>query len=44
MVTVIALEQTKNILCGEEYRLIESRIRLWFGDEEEREATEVDGE
>ena len=39
-----ALEQTKNILCGEEYRLIESRIRLWFGDEEEKEATEVDGE
>ena len=39
-----ALEQTKSILCGEEYRLIESRIRLWFGDEEEKEATEVDGE
>ena len=28
-----AIEETKNILCSEEYRLIEARIRQWFGDD-----------
>lgn len=32
-----AVEETKNILCSEEYRLIEARIRQWFGDDAQPE-------
>jgi len=37
-----ALEQIRNVLCNEEYRLIEMRIRQWFGDDDAQ--TEVRGD
>ena len=34
-----AVEETKNVLCSEEYRLIEARIRQWFGDDAQSEVS-----
>lgn len=38
-----AVDQAKSLLCSPEYRMIENRIRQWFGDDREEEEVQNRG-